>query len=953
MPVPEGIVLGLTDISVSRPTPIQTGVGSTNASNNYTIVPRTSNSVRVSTYGGYVFAALGAGQVAAIEAPYESDDSGSGGVLRELIEMEGPVAQTLATGDRSRVYALVPGGVAVVDALTLRQVDLDSKTLELDKIKLPGGVGGFSMTMDPKSQFLYVAAPRGRVYVVDIRPGSNQFHKVVHAIELSGACMGQAGRDCTAPGPILRGMDVSADGKRLYIAAPATTLYSGTTSWVAGGREPGNIIVVNVDPADDPSLVGKATKRTATWRQPIARFGAGRDPHTVVATNRANQIMYTAYLRDRRGLWTLEVNNDDPTDFKATGRSLDMTLGPDREFGFDLDIQNAAGLAVTADNKYAFVADWHIPFFPDWSESQPQRKTGAKIGIVKDPFTKDAKLISTTAPIPQGAADSLVLTTGGRFLYATYRGANDVLVFDVHRIIQELDEFEPSQLELYPIDLLTSGINREGIHTGGIPTGLSVQPGGFLKLINPITTIGNQDQAVEIPTFRWEIDRNIIGPQPVDCTLYVSTFPWGEGLLPNDTYEDPDDLAKLLTNTADLHPNRILTLDVGSQFETSYGTFEFKPDDWFQLTAGQTYYWAVDAVALDGRESTETAQFKADPIELDSTINGVTVITHGFEFDVVGGYIVPQWVYELADSILTASGGGTVLKYTPTGWNPNAENQAANTPLWSVVGNKTPKKGDALVLIMDWVEESDITDSGFSEAAADAMFAGLLELHERDLANLGESALDNALLDVPFHFIGHNRGAVVNSEIIRRLLAHSKTSDSIHMTTLDPHFSPQSSLNIPVQKGITWLLNTVGKVPALKKATTILQKVVNGVMTASSLVGLKLDTIEYGNFGDPKVQVWNGVDFADNYYQQLGSANGFTLTWNGEPVPNADLNMALGYSQASGKSQYSRVGFDRDDLQFSTSASAGWNSPSTRHRFERSQRTGVLLVRRHDGSGDD
>ena len=49
----------------------------------------------------------------------------------------------------------------------------------------------------------------------------------------------------------------------------------------------------------------------------------------------------------------------------------------------------------------------------------------------------------------------------------------------------------------------------------------------------------------------------------------------------------------------------------------------------------------------------------------------------------------------------------------------------------------------------------------------------------------------------------------------------------------------------------------------------------------------------FRDFHEPKVQVWNNVTFADNYYQTLANPNGATLIPNGRDIPNlpeAELN---------------------------------------------------------------
>ena len=50
---------------------------------------------------------------------------------------------------------------------------------------------------------------------------------------------------------------------------------------------------------------------------------------------------------------------------------------------------------------------------------------------------------------------------------------------------------------------------------------------------------------------------------------------------------------------------------------------------------------------------------------------------------------------------------------------------------------------EAVVLVSDWVAESDISDSGFAEAAADALFASIMDL-DREMG--GSFDADNKYL---------------------------------------------------------------------------------------------------------------------------------------------------------------------------------------------------------------
>src|SRR3546814_19819902 len=64
--------------------------------------------------------------------------------------------------------------------------------------------------------------------------------------------------------------------------------------------------------------------------------------------------------------------------------------------------------------------------------------------------------------------------------------------------------------------------------------------------------------------------------------------------------------------------------------------------------------------------------------------------------------------------------------------------------------------GKAVVLVADWKKESDITDSGFAEAAAESLFASIVALDHATGVSAGPGM--GKILSTPLHFIGHGRG---------------------------------------------------------------------------------------------------------------------------------------------------------------------------------------------------
>jgi hypothetical protein len=210
---------------------------------------------------------------------------------------------------------------------------------------------------------------------------------------------------------------------------------------------------------------------------------------------------------------------------------------------------------------------------------------------------------------------------------------------------------------------------------------------------------------------------------------------------------------------------------------------------------------------------------------------GTTVITHGYQFS--GS--LPAWTGTLAEAIRLRAGGGRVFRY-----------QATTGTLDLVAGS--PNEAGETVLIFDWAADSNDSQPGRSEAAADALLATLIH-HSR-----GPSAL---IPVSPLHLIGHSRGTVVNSEVAERLIANGFTV--AHVTTLDPHDWGNAGIPGVSDPGVTdWDVNVWHP-----------------------------EYPRYDAFGEsPGVQTWEGIDFADNYFQQDGSNEVLTNPW-GKPLPGA------------------------------------------------------------------
>jgi hypothetical protein len=196
------------------------------------------------------------------------------------------------------------------------------------------------------------------------------------------------------------------------------------------------------------------------------------------------------------------------------------------------------------------------------------------------------------------------------------------------------------------------------------------------------------------------------------------------------------------------------------------------------------------------------------------------VLTHGFIFP----YTSPDWLWPMAADIRQRDGGSrdagnAIALDFDTGRFTQTLSPGAAAPVLAPRGQTT--------VVFDWAIKSNNTDTdvlgsytepGWREAAADFLANFLLG------TGLAKAAQDAG---APIHFIGHSFGTVVISQAIRRLVSQGIRVQ--HMTTLDPHDFDQDD------------------------------------------VSDVRDRAEHGRadhpWDEPPVRVWEGVDFADNYWQ--------------------------------------------------------------------------------------
>lgn len=883
--------------------------------------------------GRYVLGALGGNdQVVFISAL--AGDGTSANELVARVDIGDPLKNdapraVAVTPDNARAYVTLrsTGMLAVVDTIMLQQLDAvpddpaNPASLGVQTIALPAGARPFWVAIDSKQNLAFVSEEvTGRVYVVDIDPASSTYHRYLTSIDLPGAKYG------------LRGIAMAGAYDQLVVTAPGTRQVFGSQN--GDPYVPGRLFVIDVADARQRIADGMPFAVGA----PI-ETGVGDEPYGISPTPRGDTLVFAAKMSDSQGVGVLQRQADGSW-------SVTKTVGMNLGVAFDaFDVNNASAVVVTEDMRYAFVMGYNRfiqgnrSHDPDIDRFTP---AGSNVGIIRDPFDLHADmagrkgLVAATRMTPISFGDNLALSPDGRYLYASYVSQGQVQVFDVPALIAEVENsfmLSPLQqggqttylTDRFAINDLTEGqlaVNtaidvkadfrlasfpggflygfrnfdpeRAPLAVGSLPRGLVAQQ-DFIRLISPgvVEAGGSAAQTTStLPTFEWSLTG-----RDLPSTLFISTFGPGEGLFPGDT--KPQDILsenpKLAFETAfgpDSNRNRILakTFEPG---ETSADTYAFTLPGELTLTAGQTYWWGIESKTVDGQVHRKAAQFRVAPVEATSTpYASVTLITHGFQVPYAnsgGAENVVKDFFELG-ALIAKQGGGHAFYYVPaTGkWLPVEPGVTFSQTL-----------GKPLVLISDWTKEAAISDSGFAEAAADAIFASLAQLN----ANLGGD-----LFASPMHLIGFSRGTPVTSEIAQRLNTYFPTGAAggvkeLHMTTLDPHDFEQASLDVPLDKILNVVEALVSLVPGVGPA---LGKVVAAANKLAEYTGN--EHVLYADFKDPDVQTWAGVTFHDNYFQNVADPTGNPATPNGRPVATADINLSLN----------GRAGFTEDDLALGT-----------------------------------
>ncbi|MEG4811502.1 DNA/RNA non-specific endonuclease [Microcoleus sp. F8-D3] len=942
--VPDTVPLGDSRIVLGRK---QNEKVSSNPAEPATEILYNSNSYRIENDTEYVFGAqwtadriavLNGSDPESVVATTSSSDLLIGNIAVGTDDRLDRARDLTVTSDGSRVYVPLEasGRVALVDPITRQQIDTKPDIAGINPIDLPSGASPRSIVIDSRDRYAYIADGKtggNSIYVLDINPFSSKYHQVTQTITVGAAPSG------------LRQMAISSDGKKLFVTAP-----NGLNSqiYVVNIDPKDRPSDPSQNPQKWNQLIGSVTadegvEGVASTVDPLKMTftNSGKDSKGfgVLDITNNDPVSFAATTRYA----SLGLGSD--FDYFDVNEGVSVTVLPDASYAFvvgrnaDTKFFGQELPSVDGDPR----AGSNIGIIKD-PLTNPQLVAATRPipdGLTTDlVLSSDSKYLYASYPNLSGANGKVyvfdteefvkTVTNPGQFqIDAKGRGvglplfdsttARNATVADLSTV--PIDNINPAVSVAADFQILTDANNQ---YTYGVPPGskrapvaatnsrgLAATPLDWLDLTGP-----GEDNINDLtPTLEWEFDE-LPSENVEEVNLFLSVFDEGEGLLPWDEVVDLPDpngneflfnqgLSKpeqldLLTkpwNTSfyrsqenDFNPNRILTatwqrgddgigkwtLDGGQTFIEGTNTSFTLPDN-LTLTAGQEYNWAVEAWNKNGSRNIEFGDFwttLTDPNDDDDTFPSVTVLTHGFKppfsapfFDNPG---IPSEFYQLGNSIANAGAedNGLMMRYDlatgywvpvtkygavapdfPAGENP--ENDADYlTKLESYIApyldNNQP-----LVLLNDWSNnnESAAPDSGFSEAVADTFFASLVQLDQLFIDE-NSTAKQGAIFNSPLHFVGFSRGTVVNSEIIQRLGTHfpeaggKENSDirDLQMTTLDPHDFDQPGLNVV--------------------------------------------TDNFGDFREPKIQVWENVTFADNYYQTVPNLLSGTVSPAGRDIPN-------------------------------------------------------------------
>ena len=903
--IPRHIVVGLANIKIARKTTVNEVVnpGSPPEEVEHTFM---GTGIEMRPTKSYAFTASGGFHTRINVIDTQTNDV----IARMQVGVLDKGARDIVlTVDSTRAYVSqhLANRIAVIDTMALRELDAlpddpeDPATQGLNQILLPTDARPGELAISPDNKWLYATDMEADVlYAISIDPNSPDYHKV-KVIKLGFNVLGHDARWGAS------GIAVAGDGTEIILTVPGSRP-SFTTR--PGNLSVGTILVVKLESQSSKEWLSKPVKS-------MQSVGVGLDPYAVAATPDPSVFLISNHQRDGDGIGKLTRAENGTWSYVRSYVQVDI-VGENSD---SFDVNNAAGMVVTSDGKYAFFASTNtlIPFAmshdPSMSAMHP---AGGSIGIIQDPFGPNRKLVGALRMIPESFPDEVALSPDGKTLYGAFFFRGAVFGYDVDKIralIETGDQEDFIEKALNDIDPTIDikadysplGYTRNGsVVFGSQDSDPANDPIGTQGAVRKIAV---QDNLLRLltPSFNGEFNEDsrtftyTVNGRKVEARFFISTQEPGKGLFPSDTTaEMRRELSDIMDPSGDANAKRIYYTDWKSTTDAQIQSF--KLPDAFNLTAGQTYWWGVEVRDENGRFHREGQAFKTAVVSTEATdrFASVTVLTHGFQpisdtdRNTLSGQksaVVESMgrTLDIALAMAKSSKALIFVQNSTTGdWIPFDRfdlDDVQPTDIASMRVDDPANAGKSIILVPNWALEAGIADSGFAEAAADAVFASMVGLNNQSNGNLFRS---------PIQMIGFSRGASVNSEIVQRLGTHfAGAIEDLRMTTLDPHDFVQEALDIPVGTIVSYLAagGTIGGLLMASPTLVFAGQVLGHASNFLSVVGWTRSVTR--NFYDPDVRTWANLDFHDNYFQSLGVTDEFSFTPNGRSLLFSDIHVQL------------------------------------------------------------
>ena len=211
-------------------------------------------------------------------------------------------------------------------------------------------------------------------------------------------------------------------------------------------------------------------------------------------------------------------------------------------------------MAVTRDGKYAFVIGFNrfVPLVPSQDPTVNLNDPGGStIGVIRDPLTNPV-LVAATRPIPISFPDNIVLDRNDTYLYAAYRTIGAVFVYDVAKLIAEVEAQPPVVRHQTPINDLPLDVNGVPQHNAGIDIRASYDK----VLVEENRVVFDVIDPARAPIGTGGL------PQGLDTFIGSENIPPTHNLQDVVFTKDSDDFTFTITNNEDLISATSLRVDI-------------------------------------------------------------------------------------------------------------------------------------------------------------------------------------------------------------------------------------------------------------------------------------------------------------------------------------------------------------------------------------------------------